>query len=60
MASLVAERLESFAVAVFDGTFLAAQIDAKLDRRQGMDAMAEALALYGQAIVTAHRAAFHA
>jgi DNA-binding NarL/FixJ family response regulator len=39
---------------------LAAQIDAKLDRRQGMDAMAEALALYGQAIVTAHRAVFHA
>jgi AcrR family transcriptional regulator len=57
LAELVAQRLESFGLAIFDGTFLAAQIDPRLDLRHGMGEMAEALAHYGEAIIAGHRSA---
>jgi AcrR family transcriptional regulator len=56
-AALVADRLHPFGLAIFDGTFLAAQIDADLDLRHGMEAMAEALAHYGAAILAGRRGA---
>jgi AcrR family transcriptional regulator len=55
VATLVADRLAGLGVALFDGYFLAAQIDGAEGRNQRVQDMARALEHYGEAIAAQHR-----
>jgi AcrR family transcriptional regulator len=54
-ARAVADRLAGLAVVLFDGTFLAAQIDGSEGRNRRVTQMADALHHYGEAIAAERR-----
>lgn len=56
VAALVADRLAGLGVALFDGYFLAAQIDGADGRSRRVRDMAQALEHYGTALAAQHRA----
>jgi AcrR family transcriptional regulator len=55
IAGIVADRLAGLGVALFDGHFVAAQIDGVDGRNRRVQDMALALANYGEAIARQHR-----
>jgi AcrR family transcriptional regulator len=57
VAREVAERLVDFALATFDGVFIAAQFDHELVLRQGLDRMAESIDALAQPIIAQARQA---
>ena len=57
VAREVSERLVDFALATFDGVFIAAQFDHELVLRQGLDRMAESIDALAQPIIAEARQA---
>jgi AcrR family transcriptional regulator len=55
VSGIIANRLAGLGVALFDGYFLAAQIDGTEGRNRRVQDMARALEHYGQAIAAQHR-----
>ena len=55
VAGIVADRLAGLGVALFDGYFLAAQIDGPEGRTRRVQDMARSLEHYGEAIAAQHR-----